>query len=771
MTPLDLYEDATDTARDLPWLMHRLPAYLVSGTSVGLGLALMTALVAAWAGLPAAMAMSSGFAAVSVADTPVTPRAKWLQMLPAVIGSALVAFLVTAVHVFFDGNVWLLGAVALAVTFCAVMWMAWGKRGGPQTFVLILTLVFQMASHTSLAPQGRDAWAHLGWVVIGGSLMALWALTTNLLLAPRYRTLALAACLEAVARLIRAQADWVDDLLEDGEAGVGEASAAPLMALVNQQATIAEPLQQARDLLYSLRPGAPQLPLAAALVRVVDMRDQVLACQLDLDELARSHEGRAALPHFARAMRTLATDLDSAADALQLGRGLPPPQSAQTELLAMIATAEAEQARRSWPSPLSGIVMDGHPAPTAPEGAQPLRTGPAPVALVRALIGRVRHIGHAREQVAAALSGRDAKLPIGLDGLSTFVSASHWPLAALRQHMQPRSPILRYALRATLAMACAYGLGMLLPWGSHKHWLLMTVAVVMRGSLEQTLLRRNARVIGTLAGCILVTALLALPQSHWLLFGTLAVALALAHAYALVDYRVTSAAAAVQALLQSHMLAAGNQVMHMAAFERLADTLIGAGIAWAFSYVLPAWEREQLPIVLRRLIRAQAAYAREVLSLHKPAASDAAWRVARREVYDALWLLTQTLQRMSREPQRVRAAARRLEMVLVHSHRLTSHLAAVKTLITVRRGELDPAVAGPALAQAEEALMHALRIGAGDDAAAPADLAAEPSIGELPTDPGIDPTPWLQRRLRLAVDEAAQMMRCAGLMARLGPAA
>ena len=39
--------------------------------------------------------------------------------------------------------------------------------------------------------------------------------------------------------------------------------------------------------------------------------------------------------------------------------------------------------------------------------------------------------------------------------------------------------------------------------------------------------------------------------------------------------------------------------------ERLADTVLGASIAWLFSYVLPAWERGQIPALVRRSVQAQ----------------------------------------------------------------------------------------------------------------------------------------------------------------------
>ena len=47
-----------------------------------------------------------------------------------------------------------------------------------------------------------------------------------------------------------------------------------------------------------------------------------------------------------------------------------------------------------------------------------------------------------------------------------------------------------------------------MPWGSHDYWILLTIVVVLRGSLSQTLERRNSRVAGTLLGCVLAVALL-----------------------------------------------------------------------------------------------------------------------------------------------------------------------------------------------------------------------------------------------------------------------
>jgi uncharacterized membrane protein YccC len=70
-----------------------------------------------------------------------------------------------------------------------------------------------------------------------------------------------------------------------------------------------------------------------------------------------------------------------------------------------------------------------------------------------------------------------------------------------------QSPVLRHAVRAALALGSAYYLALALPWASHPHWLVLSVAVVLRGNLEQTLSRRNARVMGTMLGCAVVLGL------------------------------------------------------------------------------------------------------------------------------------------------------------------------------------------------------------------------------------------------------------------------
>src|SRR5690606_9710137 len=161
------------------------------------------------------------------------------------------------------------------------------------------------------------------------------------------------------------------------------------------------------------------------------------------------------------------------------------------------------------------------------------------------------------------------------------------------------APPLRHALRGALAVGVGYLLSLALPWATHGYWILITIVVVLRGSLSQTLERRNSRVAGTLLGCVLAGVILSSGAPTWALLVIVPIAQAVSHSFAIRRYLVTAVSATVLSLVQSHLLSAAD-VPVFNALERIADTLIGVGIAWAFSYVLPSWERGQIPSLVHR---------------------------------------------------------------------------------------------------------------------------------------------------------------------------
>jgi uncharacterized membrane protein YccC len=84
--------------------------------------------------------------------------------------------------------------------------------------------------------------------------------------------------------------------------------------------------------------------------------------------------------------------------------------------------------------------------------------------------------------------------------------------------------------------------------------------------------------------------------------------------------------------------------------------VLGAALAWAFSFVLPSWERRALPRAITRALQALGAYAAS--SLAAGAGDPVAQRLARRQAYDSLDAVATSLTRSAAEPASVRPPER-----------------------------------------------------------------------------------------------------------------
>jgi len=276
---------------------------------------------------------------------------------------------------------------------------------------------------------------------------------------------------------------------------------------------------------------------------------------------------------------------------------------------------------------------------------------------------------------------------------------------------------------------------------------------------RKTLERRDIRVAGTLLGCLAASALLYAHASPVVLLLVVAASQGVAHAFALQRYLVTVIAGTVLALVQAHLLnAAGSPVFDVA--ERLLDTAIGVAIAWIFSYVLPSWERRQVGALVERTLAAQSRHAGLTLALARPGGPDAeselAWRLARREAYDSLSALVQAIQRALSEPRAVRPRLQELERMVGHSYQLLAQLTAIKTLLLHRRERLDLAQLREPLAHAAAAMAAALQRTAPPAPVPHGHEEALPML-ELPDESERDLSPFVLRRLRLAVEIARDL--------------
>ena len=739
---------------DLPPLVGRLRAgaqtraqdvlrvalshYVANGLSVSLGLVLIMLVLFESAGFSAAASAAVGVIITSLPDVPSPRRRKIMQVLPApLLGTPL--FLLVQLS---RQDELLLGGVLVGGTFLAVMTMAWGKRGGPICFALLFSMLFSMAAPpmTSL----DEVLAHTAWFAAGAGLYLLWAVLTTHMLNQRHRVQMLAECLHSFGAILRTQAQRF---------GPAPDHSTLLEAMLAQQANFADQLQDTRNVVLESPTTGPRQQIAAMLMSLLEARDHQLACDLDLDVLQGQQATAPHLPALQEALNATADELQALGMAMLLGR--------RQQSLRPIPDLRPRLAGALPPRPPASLSASPVPVP------EPAHTDlPDTGALLHNMADRIGHINDEAVKLAALARGDVApELSLVRNQWQLFVGTTQWSATPLLGQLGWRTPTLRYALRATLAVATGYAVALQLPWATHDYWILITIVVVMRGNLAQTVQRRNARVAGTVLGCLLVTALLMAHPDPKTLFLIVALSTGLAHAFALRRYLYTTIAGTVSGLLQAHLLLVG-LAPTFAIGERLADTLLGAMLAWAFSYVLPSWERSQIPGLVRRSLQAQSQHARLALALLDTAqTADVNWRLARREAYDSLSALTLATQRSLAEPRQVRPPLEPLEALQARSYQLLAQLTAVKSMLLLRRGQLDMAQALPALDHAAQCIAAELS----GETPVPADTAAkafslsrQPYLQRSDVLLAADLTPWLLRRLQLACAIASELRVAAG---------
>ena len=710
-----------------------LSHYVVNGVSAALGLLLISGGVRLFWGAFAASVASVGVIVCIPPDQAAPRRGKFWHLLPAALFGLPLFLGVQAIH----ADPIALGLLLVPATFIAFLAGAWGKRGLPIAVSIMFAMILSMAvpQRAGIATQ-VDSGVHFA---LGAGLYLIWSTLANAALNARYRTRVLADTLLSLVALVRTQAS------QFMPANEGPGESAPLIGqLLRQQAALADQLQAARDILLESPRTARRLQLAGMLLLVLEMRDHLLACELDLDTLKTLPGHAPALVALRDLLEELADELEHLADALLLGRR-PEPFEDRRPMLAI---------RPSGEETLSAGDSDSEPSSAA---------------LTRGLTNRVLHINDETLRLVALARGEaEPDLAVVRTAWQMFVSPTAWSWQPLAAVWRWDAPPLRHAIRAALAIGSAYALAFALPWGTHDYWILLTIVVVLRGSLAQTLERRNSRVAGTLLGCLLAAALLWGHAPPWMLLLTVTLAQGVAHAFAIKKYLVTAVAATVLGLLQAHLLNAGTSPA-FDVVERMADTLIGVAIAWVFSFVLPSWERSLIPALVARTLSAQARHARVALGLGQLKAVDnepeLAWRLERREAYDSLSALVQATQRSLSEPRAVRPPLAPLGRLLAHSYQLLAQLTAVKTMLLLRRGQLDPDHIREPLLHAAKTIAATLVATPGAAAAArPSDMALQsPAWPELVHD---DLTPWALRRLDLAVGVAVSLRQDADEVVR-----
>jgi uncharacterized membrane protein YccC len=630
-----------------PALMPLLPrqislavfrVHIENGLAVAFGVGL-TGLAAGGAlGLDAALAAMSGAICVSIADQPDPLRQK-----PWLLGFGLGAtwfFSALSSAAQFDRTAFILATAFLGL-FAGLI-TVYGKRSINIATTSILAFVFAMAEQFQDGGQALD---HFVLVACGAILYATYALLAAMLFDDRARRLLLAEAMRAFVAYLRAKAALYNP---DSE------GPAAFRALIEAHSDLADRLQAARDSLYARRSHHLQQKRIDALIALLDLFETVLSSDADL-ELLRHAKARDLLWRFNQCIHLIADEVERQTLALRDPRSRVASRQHSAEFAALQAAVREARAADPGDETLFAFTSTATKLALADQYA--------------AALGRALDKSTPPSRIAGELD------------LSLFRQDTPHGIGVLLRQFHARSPALRYGIRLALAMTAGYGLTLVFPAIAHANWILLTIALIMRANYSVTAQRRWDRITGTLIGCALAVLFLnTMPQPVLLLLIVLAVGTS--HAYGGIAYRITAIGASVSSLLLLHFV--DPQPLFV---ERITDTLIGAALSWIFSFLLPHWEKYDLPGIVRGLLSADAAYADAVLR-RQPVYG--AYRLGRKKTVDAVAALAGALRRLSDEPNVNRRTLAALGELLGANYLLASDLSSMPVLLKLRGHELGP---------------------------------------------------------------------------------
>jgi uncharacterized membrane protein YccC len=308
-----------------------------------------------------------------------------------------------------------------------------------------------------------------------------------------------------------------------------------------------------------------------------------------------------------------------------------------------------------------------------------------------------------RRAGAARLSALDGQLRAAVGTASTgategahleeprflWTHALRDPIATVRANLSPDSAVLRHAVRAAVLLA-ASDLVLRLMHVQRGYWVVLTVLVVLRPDFGATVQRAGLRIVGTIIGLLVGTALV-----HWSPDGQwwqVALIFAFAFGMRLSGPNNFGLTALNLSGLVVVLLEIAGVPAHTTLVARSLATLVGGALAVAAIVAFPTWERGLLPQRLATLLATYRSYVRMLLDPRVPGEelqrARSAGRVARTNAQASL-------DRVNAEPVPATTSVELGRAVLVHSHRFIHAALAVDAVrATVIKAGGAPELAG-----------------------------------------------------------------------------
>ena len=576
-----------------------------------------------------AITVGVGALLVSLTDSPGTLGDK----LVISVSTLVIFFAVAMVTALLINKVLLSGLLIIILCIIFALFTIFGKRWSLLGTMALILMTFVQG----LKP--ADPLVFSCYIVAGGMCYYLISLVQTRLWPLSSVKHALGECIISTAEFLGAKAAFYNE-----ESNLQN----NYLQIIRLHNKVSEKQEQVRDLLlrnkFLMQDGHEQGQRhLLAITQVIDLYELISAIQYDYESLQESLASTGLLDPITKVIASLSLDL----------------KSMGVDLCGKIKVKSSD-------SSFSKIeLLKKEISATA--------AGQANHRILDKLLQNINDIYIGIMQINKTLTQRfdQIEFPKDLPVYQLFASADTIKRSIINKHLDFKSPILRFALRLSSACIISYSF-MFLPMGIYSYWILLTVIVVIKPGFGLTKKRNMQRLKGSLAG-VLIGAVLLLLVSNVAIQLTLAGIFLLGYfVYLRLNYMLSIISLTPMIIICLNIYTGNNDIV----LERVLDTVIGCGIAFATAYLFPSWEVKRHAAYIGDVINANLNYLKKLQDQVMGVPSDVTtFKLARKEVYTRLALLSSGIQNMLLEPKRAQGQIQHLYEFEILSHQLSSTIA------------------------------------------------------------------------------------------------
>ena len=626
--------------------------YFTDGLRITLGVLLPAIVLSQFGLMTKGVLLSLGAFGVSITDSPGPVQHRRNGLLVC----SIFAFLVSLLTGFLRPYEILLGLEIFVLCFFFSMFSVYGTRAGSIGTAALLVLVLTINKDFGTGNVPLTALL----VLAGGLWYLLLSLLFSKIMPYRAAQQALGECIHETAKFLRLKAAFYHpaNQLDDDYRQV-----------VAQQVAVSEKQDAVREMLFKSRQMVRDFTnigrrLVLTFVDTVDLYEQVMTIHYDYAALRKRFGKTGILEEVARIIELMADELDELGLSIQSNKRYKAtfdlmPQV--EELKEKIDRFEQEHPEESS-LPLKKILVN-----------------------LRNLQQRLQEIQH---NYASKAKASDEKLD-GKIEYSRFVSSQSFQFKIFRHNLDLRSAIFKHALRMAVACTIGFAITRVIDYGQHSYWILLTIVIILKPAFSLTRQRNYQRLMGTFIGGVLGVLILFFIKDMTIQFILMVIFLLGTYTFLRINYMLMVVCVTPFVLVLFNFLGTSGWDLVK---ERVIDTLLGCGIAFAANYVIfPNWESAQLKQLVLEVAKANALYLHQLTErLSGKPIEMQDYKLSRKRVYVSAANLSAAFQRMLSEPKTKQQHSKEVYEYVVLNHILSSYIATVVSTIMERPPQLYP---------------------------------------------------------------------------------